>query len=289
MDDLNSTVCAASSAGCSDRWQRLVAWIRAEAGSCCGRALVAFSGGVDSTLLVKAAETALGAANVVAAHGSSVLESDERRQLVGEIFAANFPELPPLVELDLQPLEVEGIAANGALRCYHCKKNLYRRLRRTAEQFGISVLFDGTNHDDLSAVRPGLKALVEEGVVTPLAALQFSKSDVRKLAREHGLTNSGLAAESCLATRLPQGRRLTRERLAATAAAETAVRRLGLPVARVKADAGTIVVEFWTEDAGTRKGQSCDFSLLRTTLQPFFLIFAACEIRVRWRRFDSLC
>jgi uncharacterized protein len=220
------------------------------------RVAVAFSGGVDSTLLLKLAVEALGAENVVAIHGKSILETPARQVMVQQLYKENFPELGELIEVMLHPLLYDGFAVNDEKRCYICKKHLYVNLKPIAASLGAAVLLDGTNKDDLSELRPGLQALAEEKILTPLADAGVVKVEVRQLAEAFHLSNYSLPSESCLATRLPQGKKITREALELTGRAETALKKLGLPLARVKPAAGGILLELWGEADETAEKQS---------------------------------
>ncbi|MBM9520081.1 ATP-dependent sacrificial sulfur transferase LarE [Desulforhopalus vacuolatus] len=220
------------------------------------RVAVAFSGGVDSTLLLRLAVEALGAKNVVAIHGKSILEAPVHQRMVQQIYTENFPELGELVEVMLHPLLYEGFAVNDETRCYICKKNLYTSLKPIAASLRAAVLLDGTNKDDLSEVRPGLQAVAEEGILTPLADVGMSKKEVRQLAEVFHLSHYSLPSDSCLATRLPTGKKITREALELTARAETALKKLGLPLARVKPVVGGILLELWGKKDETAEKQN---------------------------------
>ncbi|MCK9175232.1 MAG: ATP-dependent sacrificial sulfur transferase LarE [Desulforhopalus sp.] len=220
------------------------------------RVAVAFSGGVDSTLLLKLAVEALGAENVVTIHGKSILETPARQIMVQQIYKENFPERGELIEVVLHPLLYDGFAVNDEKRCYICKKHLYISLKPIAASLGVAVLLDGTNKDDLFEARPGLQAVEEEGILTPLADAAIGKAEVRQLAEAFHLSNYLLPSDSCLATRLPQGKKITREALELTGRAETALKKLGLPLARVKPVVGGIHLELWGNEGETAEKQS---------------------------------
>ncbi len=164
---------------------------------------VAFSGGVDSALLLKAAceagarEKYLVKATTVRTPLSPPGENREAQALALQLGATfsiiGVPNLP------------DEILANNKDRCYLCKRLIFTEIRESAEADGIATVLDGTNADDLKEYRPGLKALKELGIISPLANLGFTKEDVRRVAREQGLPVAEKPSAPCLATRLPYG------------------------------------------------------------------------------------
>jgi uncharacterized protein len=217
-------------------YERLLGWFRAFDG-----AVVAFSAGVDSTLVLKAALDALGSKKVTAVTARSPsLRSDELElgKRLAEMLGAE------QVFLDTDELENRGYRANQGDRCYFCKQTLYRDLsaalsgesvKTLKEKHGLSsVLVDGTNLDDLSDLRPGSRAAAEAGVRHPLVEAGINKATVRALAEIQGLPNWDKPAMACLSSRLPQGTEVTGERLAMIDAAETAIVRLGFDGVRVR-------------------------------------------------------
>lgn len=136
--------------------------------------------------------------------------------------------------ITINELEFAQIADNPKNRCYLCKKGLFEQLIRFGEERGISTFLEGTNADDLSVYRPGLQAVRELGVHSPLAQCGITKAEVRQLAREAGIQVASRPSAPCMATRLPYGARLDLELLRRIEAAEEAVRQLGFPVVRVR-------------------------------------------------------
>lgn len=178
--------------------------------------VVAFSGGVDSAVVVAAAHRALGA-NAVAwtSHGAAVPESDRRaaREVAAQIGIRH-------VEIATRELEDPNYAQNGPDRCFHCKSTLYSSIRQWADQNGYGTILSGTNHDDLGDYRPGLRAAEGWGVVAPLAELGLGKDRVRELAREWGVSVADKPSSPCLSSRIAYGQVVTLGRLKSIEAME---------------------------------------------------------------------
>jgi pyridinium-3,5-biscarboxylic acid mononucleotide sulfurtransferase len=194
-----------------------------------GRGLVAFSGGVDSSLLLRAALDALSPENVLAVTLAAPYTPD------GEVHAAE--ELARELGARHETVPVafpEVLRDNPPDRCYRCKHLLFGLLLDKTAQTGSVHLLDGTNADDLGAHRPGLQAVRELGVASPLAAAGLTKALVRDLAREHGLPNWDAPAGACLLTRLPQGERVEEAVLRRIEAGEKILREAGFPEARLR-------------------------------------------------------
>lgn len=171
-----------------------------------GRVLVACSGGVDSTYLLNFCLRNLGSDAVLAVVVDHPLLSDgEAREAVD--LARGLGATVNSFELD--PRQIEEVAGNTPLRCYHCKKFIFSRLREHADQNGVPWLLDGTNADDDQGYRPGLKALDELGVRSPLREAGLSKEMIRARSRSDGLETWDKPAAPCLATRFPYDRLIT--------------------------------------------------------------------------------
>lgn len=198
------------------------------------RVAVAFSGGVDSTVLLHAARRVLGGGAVAVIADSPSLprrELEEARSVAALMGAT-------LVVIATQELEDERYRANAGNRCYFCKSALFAAMEPWARANGFNALAFGEILDDLADVRPGAVAAREFGVVAPLSAARMSKEDVRRYARENGLTVAEKPSSACLASRLPVGTIVTRERLERIERAEEALRTLELRQLRVR-DHGT--------------------------------------------------
>jgi uncharacterized protein len=195
-----------------------------------GGVLVAFSGGVDSTLLLKAAVEGLGERALAVTASSPIhaaFEVEEASCLAREIGARH-----RVIEAD--PLASEHVAGNPPDRCYHCKKGLFSSLLELAREEGLSAVVEGSNEDDRGDYRPGMKALAELGVRSPLREAGLTKAEIREISRELGLPTWDKPPYACLATRIPYGERLTPERLRRIDAAEQFLRDVGLKQVRVR-------------------------------------------------------
>ena len=192
---------------------------------------VAFSGGVDSTLLLRAAADALGSRVSAVTFSSRLSPKTEP----GEAAAAARAMGVTHYMLTFDELADERILANPPDRCYHCKHFIFRTLQDFAKAHGLGAVADGTNADDRNEYRPGLRALRELGVHSPLADCGFTKREVREAARALGLSAAGKPSAPCLATRVPYGERLTDALLEKIERAEEALHTLGFAQCRVRA------------------------------------------------------
>lgn len=206
--------------------------------------LVAYSGGVDSTLLLKAATEALGA-RALAVTATSELYPKQEVEAATRV-AASMGARQRIIETD--ELTREQFCENPPARCYYCKQELFGTLRAIADEEGLPVVADGSNADDTSDYRPGMKAAREVGVRSPLREAELSKSEIREISKEMGLPTWNKPSLACLASRFPYGDRITREKLKQVHAAEQALRDLGLRQVRVRHYGQTARIEV-EEDA----------------------------------------
>ena len=210
-----------------------------------GRVIVAYSGGVDSTLVVKVAYDVLGSENMLAAmaisESYSAAELPQALAVLQEIGA-------PHVTLRTNEVHDPRYAANPANRCYFCKAYLYEGLFDLAEQRGFAVIADGFNADDTGDYRPGRQAGRERGVRSPLHEAGLGKSDVRALARYLGLSNWAKPALACLSSRVAYGHTITPEVLMQIDRAENALREMGLGQLRVRHHDNLARIEVSPED-----------------------------------------
>ena len=194
--------------------------------------VVAFSGGVDSSLVLKAALDALGPEKVLAVTVVSPL-MPERDQGIAQAVVQSLGARHRIITTD--ELQVAEIAANPANRCWHCKKNTFALLTGIAREEGYLAVLDGTNRSDCRDYRPGMAAIRSfDNVYSPLLECGLDKQEVRRLARDLGLSNWDLPAQACLASRIPYGVPLTLESLEQVARAEAVLVELGLRNVRVR-------------------------------------------------------
>ncbi len=197
----------------------------------CGSVLVAFSGGVDSSVLLALALQACGREQVLAVTiVSPFIPAAE--VAAAQALAAHLDVRHEVLPAD--PLALPQLRDNPDDRCYHCKKMLYSSLLALARERGLAAVLDGSNADDSRDYRPGSRARQELGISAPLQEAGMTKADVRATARALGLPNAEAPALACLATRFPAGTTLTLAGLARVAQAEAAVRALGYAAVRVR-------------------------------------------------------
>ena len=192
--------------------------------------LVAFSGGVDSTLVLALAHEVMGERTLaVTAQSASVpnREMQASRQLAKEIGARH-------LVVRTEEMSNPEYRANPANRCYHCKTELYSSLKRVAKQDNISTILNGINLDDLGDYRPGIDSAREQGVRSPLVEAEFSKQDVRDLSRAMGLSIWNKPAMACLSSRIPYGQPVTAEKLSRVEQAEDLLLSFGFKQVRVR-------------------------------------------------------
>lgn len=193
------------------------------------RCAIAFSGGVDSSYLLYAARQygAQVRAYYVKSAFQPAFELADAHRLCREIDA-------PLTVLEVDILKNDAVAANPADRCYCCKKEIFSAILSAAEMDGFALLLDGTNASDDAGDRPGMRALRELSVRSPLRECGLTKAEIRRRSREAGLFTWDKPAYACLATRIPTGERITADKLRATEEAENLLLSLGLTDFRVR-------------------------------------------------------
>ena len=202
------------------------------------RIALGFSGGVDSSYLLwsaKAAGAEIGAYYVSTAFQPAFEREDAMR------FAAFVGVTPTVIELDI--LSCEEVTANPADRCYHCKKRIFGAVAKKAMEDRYTVLIDGTNASDDIQDRPGMRALKELHVLSPLRMCGLTKEEIRRLSKKAGLFTWDKPAYACLATRIPTGTQITAEDLQRTENAEAALRDFGFSDFRIRCRDGSAVIE----------------------------------------------
>jgi len=194
------------------------------------KAVVAYSGGTDSTFLLKVAYDVLGK-NVTAVTATSLTypkqELDQAKQLAKNIGANH-------IIIKSEEMTDEKFSKNTPNRCYYCKKELFSKIKKIAIAQNISYIIDGSNVDDKKDYRPGAKALIEHGVRSPLKEAGLTKKEIRELSHKMQLNSWDNPAQACLASRFPYGTRITKERLKQVERAESYLSNLGLNQIRVR-------------------------------------------------------
>jgi uncharacterized protein len=201
--------------------------------------LIAFSGGVDSSVLAALAYRALGDHALAVTADAPTLapgELDNAKKVAGEIGIKH-------IVICYDELDEPGFAKNPVERCYYCKKGLIRELKKIAGQNGIDTIIEGTNYSDLKAHRPGHRAVTEEGIYDPYIEFGVTKEDIRGMARELKLSVADKPSMACLSSRFPYGQAITHEALKRVGDAEAYLRKMGFEVVRVRDHAGIARIE----------------------------------------------
>lgn len=195
-----------------------------------GSVLVAFSGGVDSTFLLRVAHEELGPRAVALTTVSAVTpaEDAERARELARSWGVGH------IVREVNELALPEYRANGPDRCFFCKDHLFSLCAREARALGLAIIVDGANVDDLGDHRPGLRAASDHGVRHPLVEAGLTKADIRTLSRRLDLPTWAEPASPCLSSRIPYGQAITSEALSQIARAERALRQLGFREVRVR-------------------------------------------------------
>jgi len=203
-------------------------------------AVIAFSGGVDSTFLARIAKDVYGDNLLLITATSSTYpfyELDEAKSL------AQLLGIKHKIIVS-EEIDIPGYADNPPDRCYYCKSELFGKIKYIATNEGFEAVFDGSNADDLNDFRPGMKAKHEKGVISPLADAGFTKMDTRRFSAELNLPTAGKQSYACLASRFPYGERITKVKLDRLGSAEFEVRKLGFTQFRIRSHENLARFEF---------------------------------------------
>lgn len=209
-----------------------------------GKVAIAFSGGVDSTFLVKVAHERLGGKVTAVTVDSPFISPDE----IAAARAFTAEEKINHIILSINIFKNKFVISNPSDRCYHCKLDVFSSIREFAESKGISHVADGSNHDDRDDFRPGMRALHELKVRSPLLEAGFTKDEIREAARGMGLSIWDKPANPCLATRIPCGTAITREMLETIYRAEQYLHDQGLRSVRVRHHGNLARIEVPADD-----------------------------------------
>lgn len=195
-----------------------------------GSAAVAFSGGVDSTFLIKVAKEVLGDKLIAVTATSSTYPERELNEAIK--YAKDFGVKHIIISSE--ELDIEGFASNPKNRCYYCKKELFTKVKEVALENGIEYVFDGSNLDDNGDYRPGMQAAKELLVASPLKEAGLTKKDIRDLSKEYGLATWNKPAFACLSSRFPYGNKITLPKLKMIDKAEQFLLDMGIRQVRVR-------------------------------------------------------
>lgn len=209
-----------------------------------GKVLIAFSGGVDSTFLLKVAQDVLGEKAIALTAQSAAFparELNEARLFCKELGIEH-------VIIESEELDDPEFIKNPVNRCYLCKKQLFRKMMETAASLGVSHVIEGSNENDLGDYRPGRQALQELGIQSPLLKAGLSKEEIRFLSREYGLPTWDKPSFACLSSRFPYGEEITREKLKMVELAEQFLLELGFKQVRVRYHGDVARIEVLPEE-----------------------------------------
>ncbi|MCX9011579.1 MAG: ATP-dependent sacrificial sulfur transferase LarE [Candidatus Methanoperedens sp.] len=223
----------------NDKMQSIIDTLRGKGG-----VLVAFSGGVDSSVLAALSYRALGDKAVAVTADSPTLSPGElecAKEVAKEIGIRH-------IVISYDELDEPEFAKNPVDRCYYCKKGLIRELKNIAEEQGIGTIVEGTNISELKGHRPGHRAVAEEGVCNPFIKFGVTKEEIRGMARELGLSVADKPSMACLSSRFPYGQAITHGALTRVGGAEAYLQSLGFGVVRVRDHAGIARIEIMPDD-----------------------------------------
>lgn len=208
---------------------------------------VAFSGGVDSTFLVKTAYDTLGK-NAIAITATSAMhpqwELKQAKKIAKEIGIKH-------ILINSERTYIEKISENSKDRCYYCKRELFSKIKQAADKKKIKYVLDGSNADDVNDYRPGFKAIKELGIISPLKDVGLTKKEIRDLSKEIGLATWNKPSFACLASRFPYGTKITKEKLQQIEQCEEILRKLDIQQFRVRYHKDIARIEVFKNDFQT--------------------------------------
>jgi pyridinium-3,5-biscarboxylic acid mononucleotide sulfurtransferase len=209
-----------------------------------GSVAIAYSGGVDSTFLLKVSKDVLND-NVIAVTAKSSTyperEFNEARKFVEQFGSKH-------IVIISEEVEIEGFAKNPVNRCYYCKKELFTKIWNVAKENGINYVLDGSNFDDIGDFRPGMKAAKELSVVSPLKASELTKKDIRELSKRLNIPTWNKPSFACLSSRFPYGNEITVEKLSMVEKAEQLLMDMGFRQLRVRHHGDIARIEVASEE-----------------------------------------
>lgn len=221
------------------KFERLKAYLKS-----LGSIAIGFSGGVDSSFLIKVAKECLGEKAIAVTADSPSLPRRELKE--AKEFAEKYAVRHIIVKTD--ELSLKEYSQNPPNRCYYCKRKIFLLIQKTAKENGIEYIAEGSNMDDLGDYRPGLKAAAEIGTVSPLREAKLTKSDIRELSKRMGLSTWNKPSFACLASRIPYGSVITEEKLETIDKAEQFLYDLGFTQFRVRHYGETARIELLNEE-----------------------------------------